>query len=157
MAHTHVFEDSFIEKLPKHTKKWIAMALAGMVVADGVVDNSELDALKEAIGFLDDTASIEELMDIVKSRKVPTLDVIQGQRGPAAKILMHLAKIAVMDEKLTASEARFFIHAGTKLGFPEQFSKEILDWARAMVEVKKREMKLIKLACNLPAEYKTYS
>lgn len=157
MSLEHVFDAAFIEKLPKHTKIWIARALAGMVVADGVVDKSEMDALKEAIGFLDDPEEIDNLLEIVKSRKVPKLDVIKGQREPAARILMHLARIAAMDDKLTPSEANFFIHAGTKLGFNEQFSKEILEWARKLIAIKKEETKLLKLASNLPPEYKTYS
>ena len=41
-----------VEQLDSEDKNWFARAIAGMVVADGRVDESETAFLKEALGFL---------------------------------------------------------------------------------------------------------
>ena len=41
-----------ISLLTDDEKLWFAKAIAGMVVADGRVDNSEVEFVKAAIGFL---------------------------------------------------------------------------------------------------------
>ena len=42
------------EAMSIEEKIWFARAIAGMIVADGRVDDSELEFLKEAISFLED-------------------------------------------------------------------------------------------------------
>ncbi len=41
------------EAMSIEEKIWFARAIAGMIVADGRVDDSELEFLKEAISFLE--------------------------------------------------------------------------------------------------------
>ena len=40
-----------IEEMSSEEKKWFAYSIAGMVVADGRVDESEMEFLREAINF----------------------------------------------------------------------------------------------------------
>ena len=55
-----------VEQLDSEDKNWFARAIAGMVVADGRVDESETAFLKEALGFLEDRSQVEQIMGIVK-------------------------------------------------------------------------------------------
>lgn len=62
-----------IETLSDQAKKWLAHAIAGMAVADGEVDSSELAHLREAIKFLDEKGEIEQLMAEVREHHVADL------------------------------------------------------------------------------------
>ena len=50
------------EAMSIEEKIWFARAIAGMIVADGRVDDSELEFLKEAISFLEDRDQVNGIM-----------------------------------------------------------------------------------------------
>ena len=59
-----------ISFLSDEEKLWFAKAIAGMVVADGRVDSTEVEFVKVAIGFTrrEDAATI---MSIIKQNQIP--------------------------------------------------------------------------------------
>ena len=50
---------TLFQKLSPLEKKWFAIALGGMVIADGAVDETELSYLQKAISFLEASRSID--------------------------------------------------------------------------------------------------
>ena len=66
-----------VEQLDSEDKNWFASAIAGMVVADGRVDESETAFLKEALGFLEDRSQVEQIMGIVKQGKPPQMPPVK--------------------------------------------------------------------------------
>ena len=57
------------EAMSVEEKIWFARAIAGMIVADGRVDDSELEFLKEAISFLEDRDQVNGIMTVVRQGK----------------------------------------------------------------------------------------
>ncbi|MDP7630923.1 MAG: DUF2225 domain-containing protein, partial [SAR324 cluster bacterium] len=59
--------------LSDEEKLWFAKAIAGMVVADGRVDNTEVGFVKAAIGFLTRREDVATIMSIIKQNQIPSL------------------------------------------------------------------------------------
>ena len=57
------------EAMSIEEKIWFARAIAGMIVADGRVDDSELEFLKEAISFLEDRDQVNGHHDCCAPRQ----------------------------------------------------------------------------------------
>ena len=53
-----------LDEMSAEEKMWFANSIAGMVVADGHADQSEMSFLREAINFLDDKDEINILTSI---------------------------------------------------------------------------------------------
>ena len=58
-----------VEHMSSEEKIWFASSIAGMIVADGRADQTELEFLKEAINFLDNKEEISQIMAIIKKWK----------------------------------------------------------------------------------------
>jgi len=123
-----------VEILTNEDKIWFARSIAGMIVADGHVDDSEMDSLKEAISFLEDREEVDRLMAIVKSGKPPQLQVAQIESKQAFIILKYLAELMVADSVLSPSEVDYFIHVGKMLGFPPAILTKLWQTARQSLE-----------------------
>ncbi|MBF0238018.1 MAG: hypothetical protein HQM12_09955 [SAR324 cluster bacterium] len=122
------------EDMPANAKNWIAHAIAGMAIADGHVDSSELVFLKEAMSFLNDRESINEILTFVKQGKVPELPAISLDKNAAFSILKHLTQIAIIDEDLHENETSFLHSAGEILGFPPSITEKFLSIAHKNLE-----------------------
>ncbi len=57
---------SLAESLPPPVRIWFAFAVAGIITADGVVTEAELDFLREVINFLD---TVDDINQVVKWSK----------------------------------------------------------------------------------------
>ncbi len=126
-----------VDILSKEDKVWFARSIAGMVVADGHVDDSELESLKEAISFLDDREEVNRLMAIVKSGKPPQLDVAHIESKQAFIILKYLAEVMVADAVLSPSEVDYFLSVGKLLGFTPNILTKLWRTARSTLEAAK--------------------
>ncbi len=122
-----------VETLSDGAKKWLAHAIAGMTVADGEVDSSELSHLREAIEFLDNKGEVEELMSEVREHHVAELSPQQMQKRQAFAILKELAQLAVADRVLSASEEDYLRHASELLGLPNEIAEKLIVTARKVV------------------------
>lgn len=137
---------NLIESLPNEVKIWFAHAVAGVITADGVVTESELEFLRETINFLESVDDINSVVNVVKNREKPALKTLKTDPKTAAMILIHLATIAITDGKLDPSEIDFFKYVGKKMGFEWTFSEEILNWGKDYISVNKRKKALLKRA-----------
>jgi len=142
---------AFIKSLPEAAKIWSAKAVAGIIVADGMVTNAELVVLRESIGFLENTEIINEIIEMVKLRERPKLEVLKTDRGTATKILMSLALVALTDNKLSPKEVEFFNYIAGKLGFEKNIAKMAIEWGREFIELDKKKNEIIKKGeCSTP-------
>ncbi len=135
---------TFINILPEIAKIWSAKAIAGIIVADGVVTNAELSILRESISFLEDSEIINEIVEMVKIREKPKLQVLKTDRGTATKILISLAIVALTDNKLNANEIEYFNYIAGKMGFEKSMAKTIIAWGREFIELDKKKQQIIK-------------
>ncbi len=140
------------EQLNEDAKRWLANAIAGMITADKSIVQTEVEYLRQAIGFLDNREEANTLMEMVKQKKQPNLHVLRGvERTLAVKILMSLAEVTVTDDKLTKSEVEFFVYAAKKLGFTSAFAQKVMKWAYSYLEAKRhRDSLLLEAESTLP-------
>ena len=61
-----------VEHMSSIEKNWFASSIAGMIVADGRADNTELEFLKEAINFLDNKDEISKITVSYTHLTLPT-------------------------------------------------------------------------------------
>ena len=139
-------EDPLIKALPSAARLWLAHAVAGIILADGEVEPSELEYLREVINFLENAEDINHLVTLVKNKEKVILQSVRMERKAAARVLLYLANIVVSDSNLSPAEADFFKYVGTKLGFNPKFSEEVLGWARDFMNVNKKRKALLKRA-----------
>lgn len=137
---------ALIESLPSEVKIWLAHAVAGVITADGIVTESELEFLRETINFLESVDDINSVVSIVKNKEKPALKTLKTDPKTAAKILIHLATIAITDGKLDPSEVDFFKYVGKKMGFEWSFSEEILNWGKDYIQINKRKKAILRRA-----------
>ncbi len=147
---------SFISSLPQAAKIWSAKAIAGIIVADGMVTNAELGVLRESIGFLEDVNSINEIVNMVKNREKPKLEVLKTDRGLATKILMSLALVAMVDDKLSTAETEYFVYIAGKLGFEHGIAKATINWGREFIALNKKKQAIIKMGEQSSPVYINY-
>ena len=96
---------------------WFANSIAGMVVADGHADKSEMSFLREAINFLDGKDEIDNLMVIIKNGIPPELAPLDIDPKQAFLMLKYLAQLMVADADLSPKEISYFLLAGKIIGF----------------------------------------
>ncbi len=147
---------TFINSLPEIAKIWSAKAIAGIIVADGVVTNAELVVLRESISFLEDKDIVNEIVEMVKSREIPKLEVLKTDRNIATKILISLALVALTDNKLSAKEEQYFSYIAGKLGFQKNLAKTAMNWGREFIALNKKKEAIIKRGEDSPPTYINY-
>ena len=147
---------SFISHLPKVAQVWSAKAIAGIIVADGVVTNAELAVLRESISFLEDVNVINDIVGLVKSREKPKLEVLKTERIIATKILMSLALVALTDDKLTKAETDYFNYIAGKLGFEPGIAKVTIGWCREFIALNKKKNSIMKMGEESSPVYINY-
>jgi hypothetical protein len=125
------------EAMTIEEKIWFANAIAGMIVADGRVDDSELEFLKEAISFLEDRDQVNGIMAVVREGKTPSLEARKIDPRQSFIILKYLAELMVVDGKMSETEITFFVYAGNLLGFTSNILTKLWKTARSMLEATK--------------------
>ncbi len=123
-----------LEEMSAEEKQWFANTIAGMVVADGHADQSEMVFLREAINFLDDKDEIDKLMVIIKDGKTPELSSLDIDPKQAFLMLKYLAQLMVADADLSPKEIGYFLLAGRLLGFNNEILTKLWKSARALLE-----------------------
>ena len=135
---------SFINSLPEPIKIWSAKSIAGIIVADGRVTDSEIAILRESISFLKDGAMINEIVEMVKNREKPKLPVLKIDRKIASNMLMALAVVALSDDNLNPQEIQYFNYIAARLGFETGFAKLVISWCKDYVNLTKKKNDILK-------------
>ena len=144
----------FIHDLTPQTSRWFARAVAGVVASDGLIDEEEIDFLKISLKFLKNEHEVNEIIELVKNKKLPELSQLRDVNRPMAfRILLIVTKLAMYDLKFTKSEAEYIKHIAGRLGFNKYFQKHFLMWAKDTVSLDRRLDDLKKLAFKIDAEF----
>jgi len=141
-------EAELLSILSSIQKKWLARAIAGIIVADKVVDKSEIAYLKEAIGFLENEEEINDLVNQVKGLICPPLGNLEIKHKLAGRLLMNLAQITIVDNKFSRQEAEYLKQIAVKMKVGGKFTQQVLTWVHAVLEVHKLEKELLKQVGN---------
>lgn len=140
--------------LSPRASKWFAYAIAGMICADGVVDEEELVFLKQTINFLSDVDEINGLIEMVKKRELPDLQQLnEVNRKTAFQMLKGISRIAITDSRVAKSEEKFLKYAGKQLGFENHFIDRLIRWANGYYSLMREEENLQRLAVNTEAKF----
>ena len=123
---------SQFDSLTPEAREWLANAIAGMVLADGSVDASEIVELRKNVSFLDSIAA-ERLIAQVKRRELAELEDIRLEKQAAFTILKELTKLAVVDKEFSDTEEEFLRNATQKLGFPTEVAERMVAAAHKVV------------------------
>ena len=123
-----------VEEMSSAEKKWFAHSIAGMVVADGRADQSEMNFLRDAINFIDDKEEVSNIMNVIKEGKTPEMSPLKIDPKQAFLMLKYLAQLMVADAHLDTKEIRFFLLSGKLLGFNNEILTKFWKSARALLE-----------------------
>jgi len=123
-----------LDEMSVEEKQWFANSIAGMVVADGHADQSEMVFLREAINFLDDKDEIDKLMVIIKNGNPPELAPLDIDPKQAFLMLKYLAQLMVADADLSPKEISYFLLAGRLLSFNNEILNKLWKSARSLLE-----------------------
>ena len=141
---------SFLDKMTEDQKKWMALAIAGMVVADGSIDKRELNDLGGVLTYLGNIEKAQRLMQMLKAKQIPRLPRIEiKDRGMAVQMLLAVAKVGIVDNNLSSKEATFLIYTGAVLNFPKDYTEKILKWAKEQAAVSRFQIEVIGQGVNL--------
>lgn len=135
-------EDQVIDSLSPELKKWFAKAIVGMIYADGKVDDSEIDYLKEMVSFLKDKKLIRHLLNLAKQKKVPLLEPMAIEEVQAKAIIKQLTYLSIVDEELDGTEENFLFYVSRQLGQSDEIPKKFVSLARKRLKGKKLRAKL---------------
>ena len=123
-----------VEHMSSAEKNWFASSIAGMIVADGRADQTELEFLKEAINFLDNKEEISQIMAIVKNGTPPELSPLEIDSKQAFLMLKYLSQLMVADSDLSSKEIEYFLIIGRLLGFSNEILAKFWKSARSLLE-----------------------
>ena len=123
-----------LEEMSAEEKLWFAYSIAGMVVADGHTDPSEMSFLRDAINFLQDKEEINKIMVVIKEGKIPEMKPLDIDPKQSFLMLKYLAQLMVVDADLSTKEISFFLLTGRLLGFNNDILNKLWKSARAMLE-----------------------
>ena len=96
---------------------------------DQVVESHEMVALQEAIELLDSRNEIDNLMNMIRQKKMFEIDNLKTSMDQAGEIYFYLASIACIDGKIKKIEADLLKELGQKLNLPGDFQKAVLKWS----------------------------
>ncbi len=147
---------NFISNLPPNAKLWVAKAIAGLIIADGVVSDQELAILRESISFLENMDQVNEIVNMVKSKQKPILEVLKTERKLSCSILMSLAMVALTDDKLSGYETEYFSYIAGKLGFESSYAHLVIKWGKDYIRLNQQKKKLLQYGEKLPPIYINY-
>ena len=91
----------------KEIKDWVVNAIASIVVVDQVVEFHERIALEEAIDLLDSRDEIENMLEMVRKKKMLKIENIKMPLFKAGEIFIYLTAIATIDGRLKKNRSRF--------------------------------------------------
>lgn len=123
-------------------RNWFGKAIAGAIIADGVISPDEKVYLKLALSFLKSPTEVEKIIGYVKEMKTPPLE--DNPMVPVEfkkKMIISLTKILVSDNKLTKDEVAYLKTIAHKLGISTGLLSTIITYAKSLLEVKKASVK----------------
>mgnify|MGYP001160995656 FL=1 len=136
-------QPAFIERLSDKGKAWLAKAMVNMLIADKVIDQSEMCYLEDALSLVDSDEERAALMETAKKREVTPMENLNTDRMYAGHFFYYLAMIVAADGKVKTSEVNYLMKICGKLGFPPRSAKDVLRWATDLVKLNKERGQMV--------------
>jgi tellurite resistance protein len=123
---------------PKEIRDWVVNAIGNMVVVDGIVEEHELIALHEAINLLDTKEEAQNLMTLIKQKKLYDIEPLKVPMEVGAQLFFYIAAISIIDGNLKKVEADLLLSIARKLGLSADFGKVVMRWAQRQMEANRK-------------------
>lgn len=141
---------SLFKKLDAEQKHWMSLAIAGVIIADGIVDNEERNLVGNILRHMENLEKAEDMLSILRAKKVPGLPRITVKdRSLAVEMLFTATRIAIVDNNLAPKERDYLIYIGAVLSFPRDFFRELFNWAKQQAEVNQQQAEVNQLQMRL--------
>ncbi len=127
-------------------KRWFARALSGMILADGIIDEEEIQAMKGFIGLVQDQDIQDEVNSILSMRMDVTLEHESFSPSHAVQILMEVASMSLADGHFASEEETFIAYVGKQLGLNRMIQTEAIRLAQLEANVIEQKINLIEQA-----------
>lgn len=126
--------ETIISTLEPEAKSWFVDALKGIMIIDKRMDDLEIAYLRTILTFLGNKSEAERLLSMMKAKEPTELEPITMEKESAFEILTILMKMAIVDGKLSQSEANYILKVGRLLGFDNGLIRRILAWGKNRVD-----------------------
>lgn len=113
-------------------RQWIGSAIAGMILADGSLDASEIQAFRKNTTFLDET-SLQKLIEQLRNKTLEELPDIKLDKQTAFTLLKQLSQLAVVDKSFSENEESYLREISSKLGFPEEVGNRLVEATKKVI------------------------
>lgn len=127
-----------VSNQPKEIRDWVVNAIGNMVVVDGIVEEHELIALHEAINLLDTKEEAQNLMTLIKQKKLYDIEPLKVPMEVGAQLFFYIAAISIIDGNLKKVEADLLLSIARKLGLSADFGKVVMRWAQRQMEANRK-------------------
>ncbi|MBF0278827.1 MAG: response regulator [SAR324 cluster bacterium] len=121
-------DEAVLRSLENDVKSWFVDALKGMLVIDGRMDDNEIAYLRTILTFLGNKEEAERLLEMIKLKKEPRLETKAIEVETVFFMLTILMKLAIVDDKLSQSEADYMNQMGQLLGVDNSLIRRMLNW-----------------------------
>ena len=139
-----MIRQQLVRDLSSDEKKWLALAIATLIISDEHVTEDEMQHLKDAWTFLETKQEIERLVHYVRQRKVPPLKPLIIDRKHAVMIFLYLIRTVVSDGQLREGEFKELEEMALRLGIFGDLKEELLTWALDFSKLNKRLIDFLK-------------
>ncbi len=151
IIHTEI-DESFIRGLDDPKRAWFIDAIAGMLLADGKLDEREIAYLRKILTFLGNKNEAERMLGMIKTRETNPLKKISIGGNGAFEMLTLLMRVAAADGEVSPPETDFLFKAGKLMGLDFELIESVLSWGtlqmKADTEYQRLQGKLPPWALN---------
>ncbi|MBF0289989.1 MAG: response regulator [SAR324 cluster bacterium] len=151
-----VFFERFLHFLEPAALNWVIKACIGLVNADGKVSKKEMNYMHSLVSTNKDKEQVHQIIEIIKARKIPQLNVLKVGIEQSYKILEQLMQIAITDGTISKKEADYIKHLGGKLGLTPEIVEIMIKLVLEKIKTKQKSAALLKSLANTTPVYATY-
>ncbi|MDH5560875.1 MAG: hypothetical protein OEY59_08475 [Deltaproteobacteria bacterium] len=110
----------FMRELLPEERKWLARAVVGIILADGVVEKDQVVFMKKLFKVFDSQESretLEEVVGLLKEKKIPKIGELKVSGVEHQIYILDILSAAVFaNGKKLRQETDVYFEAGKKLG-----------------------------------------
>ena len=134
---------SVIKGMTQFEKRWVARALSGMVLADGLIDQGEIDVMKRFIALVGDETIRDEVNQILNLGIEVVLEKHPFTAEQAAKILFEVSAMSFADLVIDDMERNYLTYVGSQLSLSESTISEVARLASDQCQIESQMNTLI--------------
>ncbi|MBF0279729.1 MAG: response regulator [SAR324 cluster bacterium] len=152
-----IFFQRFLNFLEPEVREWVILATIGLICADGKVTKSEVLFINALVSLDRDPEKVHRIVEMVKARKVPRVEILKAAPEKIRLVLVHLYKILVRNGGISANEVKFLIYLGGRLGIDKKMTQDFVDLALNEIHTNHGRSRLLEIVENSPPVYNTFT